>query len=209
MARVSTVWNVGVAALGGSRGRRRAAPRHGHARWRRHLLAGRTAERGRSLRARQADAGRDDCRRDASRHERPVAGARIRRRRLSRRSTASRTSSNFADQRVYRLAPGQDPQPITPQGAWFYADFALDARRQRLICVREDHTGPGEAVNTLVSIPVGPAEAGHYDCWSGPRVGLRLLLDAATEPGRLDSWRGSRGAIRTCRGTGANCGSPT
>jgi dipeptidyl aminopeptidase/acylaminoacyl peptidase len=66
---------------------------------------------------------------------------------------------NFTDQRVYRLAPGQDPQPITPQGAWFYADFALDARRQRLICVREDHTGPGEAVNTLVSIPVGPASA--------------------------------------------------
>ena len=38
--------------------------------------------------------------------------------------------SNFADQRVYRLAPGQEPQAITPQGAWCYADFALDAPRQ-------------------------------------------------------------------------------
>ena len=69
---------------------------------------------------------------------------------------------NFSDQRVYRLAPGEQPQPITPEGAWFYADFALDSRRKRLICVREDHTGSGEAVNTLVSIHLGPAEA-HYD----------------------------------------------
>ena len=58
-------------------------------------------------------------------------------------------------------------------------------RGSRLICVREDHSGPGEAVNTLVSIPAGPAEAGHYDRWPGPRVGLRLLLDAATESGWL------------------------
>jgi dipeptidyl aminopeptidase/acylaminoacyl peptidase len=70
--------------------------------------------------------------------------------------------SNFADQRIYCLARGKDAQPITPQGEWFYADFALDARRQRLIAVREDHSKPGhEPVNTLVSIPVGPAEAGH------------------------------------------------
>ena len=84
---------------------------------------------------------------------------------------------NFSDQRIYRLAPGEQPQPITPEGAWFYADFVLDSRRKRLICVREDHTGAGEAVNTLVSIPVGrvsafakaPAdrEDGHHDLDSG------------------------------------------
>ena len=88
--------------------------------------------------------------------------------------------SNFADQRVYRLARGQDPQPLTPSGPWFYADFAFDARRQRLFCVREDHSGPGEAVNTLVSISVGPASVGHddsgqvlasgYDFYSTPRL---------------------------------------
>jgi len=84
--------------------------------------------------------------------------------------------SNFADQRVYRLAPGEDPQAITPQGASCYADFALDARRQRLICVREDHSGPGEAVNTLVSIPVeGAGSAGDVlasgcDFYSTPRL---------------------------------------
>jgi dipeptidyl aminopeptidase/acylaminoacyl peptidase len=92
---------------------------------------------------------------------------------------------NFVDQRVYRLAPGRPPRPITPEGAWRYADFALDSRRQRLICVREDHSGPSEAVNTLVSIRLGAAgagldEAGHddsghiiasgYDFYSTPRL---------------------------------------
>jgi hypothetical protein len=86
---------------------------------------------------------------------------------------------NFADQRVYRIAgsalsnfegrnPVHIPEPLTPAGAWRFADFDLDTRRQRLICVREDHTQEGqEAVNTIVSIPLGPAEegsaeAGHY-----------------------------------------------
>ena len=84
--------------------------------------------------------------------------------------------ANFADQRVYRLAPGQEPQAITSQGAWCYADFVLDAPRRRLICVREDHTGPGEAVNTLVSILVegsvseGDVLASGYDFYSTPRL---------------------------------------
>ena len=72
--------------------------------------------------------------------------------------------ANFTDQRVYRIAPGTAPTPLTPAGAWRYADFEIDARRDRLICVREDHTQEGrEPVNTLVGIPIGPAEAGHYD----------------------------------------------
>src|SRR5688572_11323608 len=90
--------------------------------------------------------------------------------------------SNFADQRIYRLAPGKAAQAITPQGEWFYADFELDARRERLIAVREDHSEPGhEPVNTLVSIPTaGHSESGHgdaghviasgYDFYSTPRL---------------------------------------
>jgi len=71
--------------------------------------------------------------------------------------------ANFADQRVYRIALGTTPVALTPSGAWFYADFEVDVRRRRLICVREDHTKEGqEAVNTLVAIPFGPAEAGHH-----------------------------------------------
>jgi dipeptidyl aminopeptidase/acylaminoacyl peptidase len=76
--------------------------------------------------------------------------------------------ANFADQRVYRIAPGTAPEALTTAGAWFYADFEVDAWRNRLICVREDHTQEGrEAINTIAAIPLGPATAGHYDAKAG------------------------------------------
>jgi dipeptidyl aminopeptidase/acylaminoacyl peptidase len=101
--------------------------------------------------------------------------------------------SNFTDQRIYRIggsaprdpayvrgagsAPADPPEPITPPGQWFYADAAIDARRRRLICVREDHSRHGhEPTTSLVSIPLdGPQSAGDviasgYDFYSTPRL---------------------------------------
>ncbi|MET0167089.1 MAG: prolyl oligopeptidase family serine peptidase [Vicinamibacterales bacterium] len=83
---------------------------------------------------------------------------------------------NFSDQRVYRIVAADAlnsmsvPEALTPPGPWRYADFDVDLRHQRLICVREDHTEEGrEPINTIVSIPFsparrteGPAKAGHY-----------------------------------------------
>jgi dipeptidyl aminopeptidase/acylaminoacyl peptidase len=60
--------------------------------------------------------------------------------------------SNFSDHRVYRLQPGGAPLPITPARGLHYADFVWDARRKRLLCVREDHTGAGEPQNTIVGL---------------------------------------------------------
>ncbi|MGL5508403.1 MAG: S9 family peptidase, partial [Microcoleaceae cyanobacterium] len=61
--------------------------------------------------------------------------------------------SNFADQRIYRqTAPGEIPQPLTPEGKYRYANGIIDHVNHRLICIREDHSGAGEAVNTIVSI---------------------------------------------------------
>ncbi|GAC1641453.1 MAG: S9 family peptidase [Ktedonobacteraceae bacterium] len=61
--------------------------------------------------------------------------------------------SNFADQRIYRMTPEIAPEPITPEVNMRYADYIVDQRRNRLICVREDHTDTTrEAVNTLVSV---------------------------------------------------------
>ena len=101
---------------------------------------------------------------------------------------------NFSDQQVYRIVAADAlnsvsvPEALTPPGPWRYADFDVDVRRQRLICVREDHTQEGrEPINTIVSIPLGPAkrtdspaEAGHYvhseviasgyDFYSTPRL---------------------------------------
>ena len=60
--------------------------------------------------------------------------------------------ANFSDQRVYRQKVGEDPVPITPEGALRYADIVVD-KRGTLICVQEDHTySDREAVNTLVRI---------------------------------------------------------
>src|SRR5205823_856276 len=60
--------------------------------------------------------------------------------------------SNFADQRLYRLTPGGPPEPLTPSALMRYADGVIDARRGRMICVREDHTDPAHPVNALVGL---------------------------------------------------------
>src|SRR5918911_1761212 len=64
--------------------------------------------------------------------------------------------SHFADNRLYRLDPTKsEPRPITPDADWRYADVVIDAARNRLLCVREDHTASDtEPVNTLVAIPL-------------------------------------------------------
>ena len=51
--------------------------------------------------------------------------------------------SNFSDQRVYRQDNGGEPKPITPEADMRYADGCFDADPNRIICVREDHTGDG------------------------------------------------------------------
>jgi dipeptidyl aminopeptidase/acylaminoacyl peptidase len=62
-------------------------------------------------------------------------------------------ASNFADQRLYRLASVAAPEPLTPAVDMRYADGVMDERRNRILCVREDHTVEGqEAVNTIVSV---------------------------------------------------------
>ncbi|MBI3749777.1 MAG: S9 family peptidase [Chloroflexi bacterium] len=63
--------------------------------------------------------------------------------------------SNFADNRLYRLDPGGDaPVPITPAGPWHFADLRVDPRRLRVLAVREDHSGAGQAKAAIVAIPL-------------------------------------------------------
>jgi dipeptidyl aminopeptidase/acylaminoacyl peptidase len=98
--------------------------------------------------------------------------------------------SNFADQRLYRQDPGAAPRPITPEGDLRYADGVLDRRRGRLICVREDHTGAGEAVNAIVAIALDGGRAAELlvqgrDFYSTPRLspdGARLAWLAWSHP---------------------------
>lgn len=81
---------------------------------------------------------------------------------------------NFADNRVYRLVDG-DPQAVTPKGEMRYADLSIDPVRGRILCVREDHSGPGEAINTVVSVPLsGGSEdtvlVSGNDFYASPRL---------------------------------------
>ena len=87
--------------------------------------------------------------------------------------------TNFDDQRLYRQEAGGAPAAITaeadPAGGLRYADFVVDAPRNRLVCVHEDHTqGEHEPVNTVaaVSLADGTVQTlvSGSDFYSSPRL---------------------------------------
>ncbi|HKV89265.1 MAG TPA: prolyl oligopeptidase family serine peptidase [Candidatus Dormibacteraeota bacterium] len=98
--------------------------------------------------------------------------------------------TNFEDQRLYRQEGGRDPQPITPDADVRHADMAVDARRDLIFAVREDHTtGAVEPVNTLVALPAAGGEAHTIaaggDFYSSPRLspdGSRLAWTTWNHP---------------------------
>ena len=106
--------------------------------------------------------------------------------------------SHNADQRLYRLIPGESPRPLTPEGSWRYADGVIDRRRGLWIGVREDHTAMGEPVNAIVAIPLegalsnGRVLASGHDFFSSPRLSpdRRSLAYLAWDHPRMP-WQGT------------------
>jgi dipeptidyl aminopeptidase/acylaminoacyl peptidase len=83
--------------------------------------------------------------------------------------------SNYKDQRIYLQKPGEEPVSITARANMRYADMILDADRRRLICVCEDHSGDGEAINSIIAIDLEDvgAEAvlvSGSDFYASPRL---------------------------------------
>jgi dipeptidyl aminopeptidase/acylaminoacyl peptidase len=82
--------------------------------------------------------------------------------------------SNFADQKLYCASPGSEPVALTKVDGHRYADAVVDEPRNRLICVREDHTGDGEAVNTIVAVDLATGDetvlAEGHDFYAYPRL---------------------------------------
>jgi dipeptidyl aminopeptidase/acylaminoacyl peptidase len=117
--------------------------------------------------------------------------------------------SNFADNLVYAQAGDAAPAAITADGRQRHADFELDAARDRLVAVREDHGVDGEPRTTLVALPLdgGPsrtlAEGADFYAsarlspegrrlawlsWNHPRMpweGTELWLAAIADDGSL------------------------
>jgi dipeptidyl aminopeptidase/acylaminoacyl peptidase len=89
--------------------------------------------------------------------------------------------SNFADQRLYRLAPGASPVPLTdepsPAMSVRFADPVLSPDGRWVVAVRERHLGSSavDVVNDVVCVPLeGGGEpvvlADGHDFFSAPRL---------------------------------------
>jgi dipeptidyl aminopeptidase/acylaminoacyl peptidase len=91
--------------------------------------------------------------------------------------------SNFVDGRLYRqIDTSSDPIPLTPALAvperqWRFADGVIDRSRRRWIGVREDHTGDGEPINTIIAVDLrdpgrdaGRVLIGGHDFFAAPRL---------------------------------------
>jgi dipeptidyl aminopeptidase/acylaminoacyl peptidase len=81
--------------------------------------------------------------------------------------------SNFAEQCVYRHDANGIAR-LTIPGRLRYADYVVDRRRRRLVCVREDHGGK-KPVNTIVFLPLNGEGESHVlasgnDFYSSPRL---------------------------------------
>src|SRR6266545_4376566 len=98
--------------------------------------------------------------------------------------------TNFADQKIYRVRPGDAPEAPTGIEGHRYADLVLDQTRNRIVCVREDHGVEGrEAVNTVAAIDLATGNetvlVQGNDFYSNPRLradGTRICWLAWDHP---------------------------
>jgi len=67
--------------------------------------------------------------------------------------------SHFVDQRLYLQRPDLPPRALTPPG-YRYADGTASSDGRRLFAVREDHSGAGEPVNSIVALDLAQESAG-------------------------------------------------
>lgn len=82
--------------------------------------------------------------------------------------------SNAIDNRIYRTRKNEKPVAITKPSTAVFADFVVDHMRNRLICVREDHSDGSEPINSIVSINMANGSvsclASGADFYAFPRL---------------------------------------
>jgi dipeptidyl aminopeptidase/acylaminoacyl peptidase len=83
-------------------------------------------------------------------------------------SAGSAVYSEFNDGRLYAVRDDSMPTPITPEGAFRFGDVRVHPDRNLVLAVREDHSGPGEPINTIVALDLdGPNTDGGTVLCSG------------------------------------------
>jgi dipeptidyl aminopeptidase/acylaminoacyl peptidase len=82
--------------------------------------------------------------------------------------------SNYQDGRIYQQIIGTQPYPLTAKLERRYGDLVVDRHRNRLICVCEDHSLGGEAVNSIVTINLSTGRIQNLvagsDFYAAPRL---------------------------------------
>jgi dipeptidyl aminopeptidase/acylaminoacyl peptidase len=83
--------------------------------------------------------------------------------------------TNYADQRLYRIKPGAAPEPLTAESMLRFADFDFDSKRNRLVCICEDHSANDhEPANRVVAVDLTSGEVTTLvegaDFYSNPRI---------------------------------------
>jgi dipeptidyl aminopeptidase/acylaminoacyl peptidase len=65
--------------------------------------------------------------------------------------------SELGDGRLYAVRDDTTPRPITPEGALRFGDIRVHPNLDLVLAVREDHSGVGEPINTIVALDLdGP-----------------------------------------------------
>jgi dipeptidyl aminopeptidase/acylaminoacyl peptidase len=81
--------------------------------------------------------------------------------------------ANFADQRLYRMAGGGQPRPLTPPGAGLrFADMVLSPDGREVWCVRERACAGGGVRRAIVAVPLDGSAAAAADA-------VRVLVSGA------------------------------
>jgi dipeptidyl aminopeptidase/acylaminoacyl peptidase len=85
--------------------------------------------------------------------------------------------SSFPDGRVFRCRAAADPVPLTAGEPFRFADLRVHPDRNLVLAVREDHSGAGEPVNTIVAVrldgpedQIGTVLCADCDFYSSPEL---------------------------------------